>query len=164
MSNQELETFIQQMDQNFTTPPTTTSSTTLGRAAVIGASIHTYSETVTAEAIRRMLEEVSRVSDNSSREYVMYTGYEGYQNMMTVMRTTTTTVTGGPVFSPTSSQLSYKNYTVSENLTKNKNQIEYVLTTKSGVKISKVINNNIIEKERLNLSKGRVLGYKKYDG
>lgn len=158
MSNQELETFIQQMDQNFITPPTTTSSTTLGRAAVIGASTHTYSEVVTAEAIRRMMEEMSRTPYSSGREYVVYTGNDGYQNMMNVMQRSYN------ITSPTSSQLLYKNYIVSENLTKNKNQTKYVLTTKSGTKISKVINNNIIEKERLNLSKGRVLGYKKYDG
>lgn len=107
----------------------------------------------------------------SEPNWVMYTGTQGYrqfQNHMSITRRSYS-VTGGPSYSVTGgswggsiSQIPYKNYTVSENLTKNKNQREFVITTRSGRKISKIVNKNMIEKERADLIKGRVIGYKEY--
>jgi len=146
----ELETFLQQMDNQminyysttvepvYTTPTTTTTIT---------YDTNTYVSAIERD-LRRMIEGLSITYDNSARDYVMYTGFEGYQNMMSVLRRSY----------DIGSQLSYRNYTVSEAC--NKNQTELVITTKSGYKMSKTINNNLLEKERLNLSKGRVSGYK----
>jgi len=148
----ELETFLQQMDNQminyysttvepvYTTPTTTTT---------IMYDTNPY-VSATERDLRRAIEDLSITYDNSARDYVMYTGSEGYQNMMSVLRRSYNI----------DSQLSYRyrNYTVSEAC--NKNQTELVITTKSGYKMSKTINNNLLEKERLNLSKGRVSGYK----
>lgn len=148
----ELETFLQQMDNQMinyystTVEPVHTTPTT---TTTIMYDTNPY-VSATERDLRRAIEDLSITYDNSARDYVMYTGSEGYQNMMSVLRRSY----------DIGSQLSYRNYTVSEAC--NKNQTELVITTKSGYKMSKTISNNLLEKERLNLSKGRVSGYKNH--
>lgn len=95
------------------------------------------------------------LTTTSEPNWVMYTqGYRHFQEQME-----RTVFFGTPNYqSPI--QNFYKNYSVRE--VSFKNRTEFIVTTRSGRKISKIVNKNMIEKERADLYKGRVIGYKEY--
>lgn len=158
----ELEDYIRQMDtmmENYTTGTSTYPLTS--NEVILTRDVSNYT-TLTQDMLTNLMDSMT-ISTTFEPNWVMYTGTQGYrqfQNHMSITRRSYS-VTGGS-WGGSISQIPYKNYTVSENLTKNKNQREFVITTRSGRKISKIVNKNMIEKERADLYKGRVIGYKEY--
>lgn len=152
----ELEDYIRQMDiimENYTTGTSTYPLTS--NEVILTRDVSNYT-TLTQDMLTNLMDSMT-ISTTFEPNWLMYTGTQGYRHFQEQMERTV--FFGTPNYqSPI--QNFYKNYSVRE--VSFKNRTEFIVTTRSGRKISKIVNKNMIEKERADLYKGRVIGYKEY--